>query len=605
MKEETIVHILQRRIRELGDKPALRIKQGGAWRDISWREYGSRVRRFAKGLIRLGFDRPANPSVPELRHATALLGFNRPEWLIADLAAISAGGLTAPIYTTNTPEQCEYIINHSESSFIVVENQMQLAKILKRRDAMPRLKRIIVMDDSAESAGDIVMNFRDVLALGEDPSLDAELDRRIENVKPEDLATLVYTSGTTGPPKAVMLSHHNITWTADSLARVIQVGEGDLLLSYLPLSHIAEHTLSVFGAVINGYAVAFAESLEKVPDNLREVQPTFFFAVPRIWEKFHAGILHQVQAGPASKQRIFRWAHDVGRRTWQLKSEQKRIPIGLSLQFNIARNLVFQKLRAALGLGRAKFLISGAAPIAREVLEFFFSLDMPIQEVYGQSEDSGPTSFNAPGAIRVGSVGQAIPGVEVRIAEDGEILVKGGNVFMGYLKAPEATDEVLVDGWLYSGDVGRFDPEGFLYITDRKKDLLITAGGKNVGPQNIENLIKTIPYVSQACVVGDRRKYLATLITLDAPEIGEWAKKHGVHFESIADLAGNQKVFDLIQEHIAGKNRELAQYEQIKKFKILPVDFGIDSGELTPTLKMKRRVVNDKFKREIEALYAD
>ncbi len=605
MKEETIVHIFQRRVRELGDKPALRIKQAGAWRDISWREYGDRVRRFAKGLIRLGFQAPANPTVPELRHSTALLGFNRPEWLIADLGAICAGGLTAPIYTTNTPEQCEYIVNHSESSFVVVENQNQLAKILKRRDAMPQVRKIIVMDDSAESAGDFVLNFRDVLALGEDPALDAELDRRIESSKPEDLATLVYTSGTTGPPKAVMLSHRNITWTTASLAKVIRVGEGDLLLSYLPLSHIAEHTLSVFGAVINGYSVAFAESLEKVPENLREVQPSFFFAVPRIWEKFHGGIMHQVQAGSPAKQKIFHWARNAGSRAWDHKLQQKSVPFVLALHFSLAQRLVFQKLRAALGLGRARFLISGAAPIAREVLEFFFSLDMPIQEVYGQSEDTGPTSFNAPEAMRIGSVGRPIPDVEVRIAEDGEILVKGGNVFMGYLKAREATDEVLVDGWLHSGDVGRFDHDGYLYITDRKKDLLITAGGKNVGPQNIENLMKTIPYVSQACVVGDRRKYLAALITLDPTEVEPWAKQHDIAYSTVADLAGNQKVHDLIQAQIAEKNRDLAQYEQIKKFRILPGDFTIDTGELTPTLKMKRRVVNDKFKAEIEALYAD
>lgn len=605
MKEETIIQIFQRRVSEFGDKPALRIKQGGAWRDISWREYGDQVRRFAKGLIKLGFAAPANPSVPELRHSAALLGFNRPEWLVADLGAICAGGLTAPIYTTNTPEQCEYIVNHSESSFVVVENQNQLSKILKRRDAMPQVKKIIVMDNSVDNAGDIVLNFRDVLALGEDPGLDAEVDRRMENTKPEDLATLVYTSGTTGPPKAVMLSHRNITWTTASLGKVIQVGEGDLLLSYLPLSHIAEHTLSVFGAVINGYCVAFAESIEKVPDNLREVQPTFFFAVPRIWEKFHGGIMHQVHAGPPTKQRIFHWARNVGKRTWDLKMRHESVPFGLALQFNIARKLVFQKLRAALGLGRARFLISGAAPIAREVLEFFFSLDMPVQEVYGQSEDTGPTSFNTPDATRIGSVGKPIPDVEVRLADDGEILVKGGNVFMGYLKAEEATNEVLSDGWLHSGDVGRFDHDGFLYITDRKKDLLITAGGKNVGPQNIENLMKTISYVSQACVVGDRRKYLAALITLDPTEIEPWAKKHGLRFEGIADLAANQKVQDLIQESIAEKNRELAQYEQIKKFKILPIDFGIDTGELTPTLKMKRKVVNDKFKAEIEGLYAD
>ncbi|OGP87389.1 MAG: hypothetical protein A2Y95_04965 [Deltaproteobacteria bacterium RBG_13_65_10] len=605
MKEETIVHIFERRVRELSDRTALRKKEDGTWRDISWREYGDTVRRFAKGLIRLGFDMPEHPGAPELRQSLALLGFNRPEWLIADLAALAAGGITAPIYTTNTPEQCEYIINHSESSIVAVENQLQLGKILKRIDSMPQVKKIVVMDNHADEGGDIVMTFRDVLALGDAPGLDAELDRRIAQVKPGQLATLVYTSGTTGPPKAVMLSHHNITWTTESLLKVIQVDENDILLSYLPLSHIAEHMLSVFGSVSNAYAVAFAESIEKVPENLKEIQPTLFFAVPRIWEKFYSAIMQQVKGSPALRQRIFQWARSVGQRTWQRKMDNKPIPRGLDLQFGIARALVYKKLRGALGLGRGKYLICGAAPIAREILEFFFSLDMPIQEVYGQSEDSGPTSFNAADAIRLGSVGKPIPGVEVRLAEDGEICVKGGNVYMGYLKAKAATDEILIDGWLHSGDVGRVDEDGFLYITDRKKDLLITAGGKNVGPQNIEGQLKTIPYVSQACVIGDRRKFLSALITLDQQVIEKWAKENGITYASLAELVSHPKVRTLIQEHVDEKNRELAQYEQIKKFTILAGDFSIDGGELTPTLKMKRKVVNEKYKDVIDALYSE
>jgi long-chain acyl-CoA synthetase len=605
MKEPTLVHIFAQRVRELGDATALRYKEGGVWKTISWREYGDRVRTFAKGLIQLGFRMPESPSVPELRHSLALLGFNRPEWLIADLAAMTAGGITAPIYTTNTPEQCEYIVNHSESSFVVVENGQQLDKILKRRDVMPQLKRIIVMDNSAQGAGDIVMNFDDVMALGADPALEAELERRIAGSRPEHLATLVYTSGTTGPPKAVMLSHRNITWTAESLAKVNPVGSDDVVLSYLPLSHIAEHTVSVFGAINNGYAVGFAESIEKVPDNLKEIRPTFFFAVPRIWEKFYAAIEGQAKQGSPGKQKIFGWAKDVGRRAWDEKLAGRPVPLATQIQFNVARRLVYAKLRQALGLDRAKFLVSGAAPIAREILEFFFSLDMPVQEVYGQSEDCGPTSFNAPGAIRIGSVGQAIPGVEVRLADDGEICVRGGNVFMGYLKAPEATAEVLADGWLYSGDVGRLDEEGFLYITDRKKDLLITAGGKNVGPQNIENLIKTIPYVSQACVIGDKRKFLSALITLDAPSIEAWARENGVSFQGVADLVENDRVRKLIEGHLGEKNRELAKYEQIKRFVLLPSDFSIETGELTPTLKMKRKVVNEKYREAIESMYAD
>ena len=605
MKDATLVHVFADRVRDLGDTTALSYKEGGEWRHISWREYGDSVRRFAKGLIKLGFQLPENQSLPELRHSLALLGFNRAEWLVADLAAMCAGGLTAPIYTTSTPEQCEYIINHSESSFVVVENGLQLDKILKRRDVMPQVKKIIVMDNSAEGAGDIVMNFDQVLKLGDDPSFDAEVDRRIAACRPEHLATLVYTSGTTGPPKAVMLSHHNITWTADALAKVNPVGINDAVLSYLPLSHIAEHTVSVFGAIMNGYAVAFAESIEKVPENLKEIRPTFFFAVPRIWEKFYAAIDGKAKLGSPGKQKIFGWAKEIGRKTSEHKLAGKPVPLGTQIQFNLARKLVYSKLREALGLDRAKFLVSGAAPIAREILEFFFSLDMPVQEVYGQSEDTGPTSFNAPDAIRIGSVGQVIPGVEVRIADDGEICVRGGNVFMGYLKAPEATAEILKDGWLYSGDVGRMDEDGFLFITDRKKDLLITAGGKNVGPQNIENLIKTIPYVSQACVIGDKRKFLSALITLDGPAIEAWAKENGVAYGSLADLAGNEKVRKLIEGHLEEKNRELAKYEQIKRFTLLPDDFTIESGELTPTMKMKRKIVNEKHKDAIESMYAD
>lgn len=603
MKEPTLVDIFFERVQEFGDKSAMKYKVGGTWRDISWREYGDQVRYFAKGLISLGFKMPETTSVPELKHSVALLGFNRSEWLIADIAALAAGGITAPIYTTNTPEQCEYIIEHSESMFAVVENQEQLGKILKRRDTMPKLLKVIVMDNSVQQAGDFEMNFSDLLELGKDPSLDAELDRRIKEIRPEDLATLVYTSGTTGPPKAVMLSHHNITWTADSLSKVNEVASGDILLSYLPLSHIAEHTLSVFGAIINGYSVAFAESIEKVPDNLREIQPTFFFAVPRIWEKFFAAISEKAKLGSPGKQKILAWARGVGSEVWRLKMAGKPIPFMSSLQFGLARKLVYSKLREALGLGRSRYLISGAAPIAKEVLEFFISLDMPIQEVYGQSEDCGPTSFNALDAIRLGSVGRAIPGVEVKIAEDGEILVKGDNVFLGYLKQKEATDEVLIDGWLHSGDVGRLDEDGFLFITDRKKDLLITAGGKNVGPQNIENLLKTIPYVSQACVIGDQRKFLSALITLDPTAIEGWAQTNGIAYKEIGELASDPKVRSLIEQHVEEQNGKLARYEQIKRITILANDFTIETGELTPTLKMKRKVVNKKYKDLIDSMY--
>jgi long-chain acyl-CoA synthetase len=398
-----------------------------------------------------------------------------------------------------------------------------------------------------------------------------------------------------------MLSHRNLAWTASVARQLVETREDDCAISYLPLSHIAEQMFTVHGPVTTGYSVYYAESIEKVPDNLKEVQPTVFFGVPRIWEKFHAGITGKLKDAKGTKKKLVDWAMGVGRRVNDARMAGHE-PTGLlALQYKLARKLIFDKLKPAIGLGRARVCVSGAAPIAKEVLDFFGSLDIPILEVYGQSEDTGPTSFNRPDRYRFGTVGPAIPGVEVKIAEDGEILVKGPNVFLGYYKEPAATDDTLKDGWLCSGDLGAFDKDGFLTITGRKKEIIITAGGKNITPKNIESSLKNHELINEAVVIGDRRKFLSALVTLDPESSAKWAKARGLN----GRLHEDPTLIAEVQRAVEETNKHLARVEQVKKFKVLPRNFTIEDGELTPTLKVKRKVVNQHFADEIESMYRE
>ena len=431
---------------------------------------------------------------------------------------------------------------------------------------------------------------------------DAAFDARLAAIEPTQLGTLIYTSGTTGPPKGVMLSHGNLAWTAAVAKKIVDVRPTDAMLSYLPLSHIAEQMFTIHAAATAGYAVYFAESIDKVPDNLKEVQPHLFFGVPRIWEKFHAGIAAKLREAPPLKRALVDWAMRVGRRTSADKCARRQPSGLLALQYALANRLVFAKLKPAVGLARARLCVSGAAPIAPDVLEFFSALDIIVHEVYGQSEDCGPTSFNLPGATDLTSVGRPIPGVEVRIAADGEILVRGPNVFMGYYKDPAATAETLVDGWLHSGDLGELTPDGFLRITGRKKEIIITAGGKNITPKNIEAALKQSPLINEATVIGDRRKYLTALFTLDPDAAAKFATDH--HLNGHA-LHTDPTLIAAIQRHVESVNAQLARVEGIKRFCVLPRNLTVEDGELTPTLKVKRAVVQQHFAPEIEAMYAD
>ncbi|HVK89427.1 MAG TPA: AMP-binding protein [Kofleriaceae bacterium] len=591
MKKDTIPHRLLRQAAERPSAIAYQAKVDGKWQPATWHAYADQARTAARALMTLGFPRGGK---------VAILGFNRPEWVILDQAAMMAGGAPAGIYTTCSAEEVQYIVHHSESMLVLVEDAHQLAKIKAKRAELPLCKWIVMMR-GATATGDDVLTWEDFLAKAEGTP-EAKLDVRIDAIEQADLATLIYTSGTTGPPKGVMLSHENLAWTSRALVDLGGPGakvDSETSLSYLPLSHIAEQMATIHMPTTMGSTVFFAESLEKVPDNIKEARPTLFFGVPRIWEKFHAALAAKLGEVTGVKKRLVDWARSVCAEVNNKRDRDLPVPRLLEAQYQLAQKLVIGKLKGALGFDRARLLISGAAPIAPDVLEFFASLDLPIREIYGQSEDSGPTSWNLPGKSKLGSVGPAIPGIQVRIADDGEILVRGPNVFLGYFKEPEATADALKDGWLCTGDLGVFDRNGFLSITGRKKEIIITAGGKNIAPKNIEAAIKQSPIVGEAVVIGDRRKYLTVLVTIDETAATKVVQPNG------DPLVAHPEIRSAIQKQIDEVNQTLARVEQVKKFSILAKPFGIDTGELTPTLKIKRRVVAQMYAQEIEAMYAD
>ncbi len=596
---DTIIDRLLHNARDRGSKPAMfhRPAPGADFVPISWAEYVAKCRAFAGALLRLGYE-PGD--------AVAIMGENSPEWIVADVGAMLARGVAAGIYHTSTPEQASYIVAHCDAQIWVVEDATLWRKMSGERAHLHRLKRVVLVRGAEQFADDpMVTSFEAFLKSGE--SLGDVVDQRFREVQDADLATLIYTSGTTGPPKGVMLSHRNLAFTAEIAIKIIgRAGDDDCVVSYLPLSHIAEQMFSIHVAITAGYPIWIAGGLDKLKETLVLARPTVFMGVPRVWEKFHAALAAKLREATGVKGLIVRWAMGVGARLGTQLVENGE-PGGLDgVQFRLARKLFFSKLAAQLGLDRLRVPVSGAAPIGRATLDFFLSVGIVIHEVYGQSEGSGPSTFNWPfaGKRRIGTVGTNLPGVEVKIASDGEILVRGDNIFMGYYKAQEATDETLVDGWLHSGDVGEFDANGFLRITDRKKDLIITAGGKNVAPQNLEKVLKAIEGLAQAVVIGDRRRYLSALLTLDAEKAPALARDKGWPTD-LAALAKHPAFVAHVQAGVDRFNVDVARYESVKKFTLLPVDFTVEGGELTPTMKIKRKVVGDRYAAEIEAMYAD
>jgi long-chain acyl-CoA synthetase len=593
---ETLVQHLLRQIRGRADAPAIYTRSGGRWLPITWAQFGDGARRVASFLVDEGI-KPGD-------HVAIWAG-NRAEWHTADAAILLIRGCPVPVYQTLSADQAQYVLNHSETRLVFVENEAILARVLQERDQLRHLRRVVVMEGVDDPSPDgFVVPWRSALDVGQESVArnGAEIDERASLTQMDDVVTLIYTSGTTGPPKAVMLTHNNIAASARGLHDIVEVGPDDRVLSYLPLAHIAERMVSEFRSYRYGNATWFLDGLPNLGARLREVRPTHFFGVPRVWEKMATQVRKQIATSSPVKRALTQWAIRTGRRASDLREKGERVPTGLQRRLDLADRLVLSKLRAALGFDDVRILASGAAPIDPEVLRFFRSMGLEICEVYGQSENTGSTTVNRPGRSRIGTVGEVYPGNEVRIAEDGEILVRGGVVFPGYLNNPEATAATLVDGWLQTGDVGEFDADGYLRITDRKKDLIITAGGKNVSPGNIENALGSHALIGHAVAIGDRRPYMTALLTLDAEEAPAIAAQRGWPTDRRA-MAEHPAVLAEVQSHVDAVNAKLSHVEQVKRFTIIADEFTVDE-ELTPTMKVKRKVVTEKYADDIDALYS-
>ncbi len=596
----TVISMFLDRCKNTPDAIAFRRKLDGEWTPVTWAEYETLVRRLSAGLRSLGLD---------AGDMAAILSANRMEWHIADIAIEALGGVTVPIYPTNSPTQVQYIAHHSESKAIFVENAAQLAKVLEKRADLPSLRAAIVFDGDGVSPDDFVTTYEALLTAGDSfaASNASDFEDHVAKIEPSQLATLVYTSGTTGPPKGAMLTHSNIVWTADSLNNVLEgFGPGDRRLSYLPLSHIAERMTSHFLGIFQGAETWFATSIDTLREDLVACKPTNFFGVPRVWEKFYGGITALIAGLPDEQRDKAEQAIQLGLKRVEAQQAGTSLPPELEEKYQEADAGLFALARGALGLNECRAMISGAAPINPEVLRFFHAIGLPVAEVYGQTEDSGPSTINRVEKVKIGTVGPAIPGVEVKIAEDGEILVKGGNVGPGYYKDPISTKELIdEDGWMHSGDIGELDEDGYLRITDRKKDLIITAAGKNVAPQVIENMLKYSPWISQSVVVGDARAYLIALLTLDQEKVTSFAEQKAIPFESFADLVKHPDVQQLVENAVAEVNQNLARVEQIKKWHVFDRDFAMDAEEVTPTLKVRRAAIMAKNADLIEDIYAN
>jgi len=566
---------------------------------LSSKDIFERVRDLSLGLTALGI---------ATGDRVAIISESRPEWLIADLAILAAGAATVPIYPTLSAGQARYILHDSGAKAAIVSTRFQLEKIQEVRHQVPSLNAVVLMDGWTAADSPSVISLDSVAERGHarltaEWGAGKEFSDRARAVKPDQLATIIYTSGTTGEPKGVMLSHANIVTNFKAGAEVLQLTQDDVALSFLPLSHSFERTVS-FIYLLAGVTVVFAESFDTIARDIGRVRPTLLTGVPRVYEKLHDRILEKGQGEPGLKGSIFTWAIGAGAARGEAELRGESVGIIGSVQASLADTLVFSKIRENLG-GRIRYLVSGSAPLPAEIAEFFQGIGLPVIEGYGLTETSPILTVNPPNAPRAGTVGRALPGVELRIAEDGEILARGPNIMQGYLNKPEATAEALRDGWFHTGDIGTIDERGYLHITDRKKDLLVTSGGKKIAPQPIEGVIKRNPLVAEAVLLGDRRKYAAVLIVPSFPALERRLKELGRAAGSREELVRRADVLALYQEVIDALNRELAQFERIKKIALLPAEFSVESGELTPTLKVKRKVIEERWKKDIEALYSN
>jgi long-chain acyl-CoA synthetase len=574
---------------------ALRAKRGGRWVDIGYREMAEQVQDLSVGLLELGV-RPGD--------RVAILSENRPEWAIADYACLAARCTDVPIYPTLPPRQAQYVLRDSGAVAVLVSSAAQLDKVMQIRGQLPALAHVIVLDEDATAAG--ALRFDEVLRRGRaGRGRYPDWRRTALEAKPDDLATLIYTSGTTGDPKGVMLSHGNIASNVTTSVDLFSFTAEDECLSFLPLSHIFERMFGHYCMFHAGVVINYAESVDTVPANMLEIRPHLMASVPRLYEKIYGRVLDNVRSASNLRKRIFAWSRDVGERWAEATIERRPVSPLLKLQRAVADRLVFAKLRARTG-GRIRFFISGGAPLSPDIARFFYAAGLPILEGYGLTETSPVMAVNTFQHHRLGSVGKAIPGVEIRIAPDGEIVTRGPNVMCGYFNKPEATAEAIdAEGWFHTGDIGMIDADGFLSITDRKKDLIVTAGGKNIAPQPIEILAKSSKFVASAVMVGDRRPFPIMLVVPNPTQVKGWAEHKGLPDGELEQLLAHPDVRQKIEREVRMTLRDLAQYEMPKKLLILARDFTVEAGELTPTLKVRRRIVEERHRIAIEALYVD
>jgi long-chain acyl-CoA synthetase len=598
-RRHTVPALFWSTVRERGDMVALREKDLGVWRSITWRDYGERAKHTGLALIALGLERG---------DCACILSHSNPEWFFCDMAIQGAGGVSVGIYPTDVAAQVEYLVDDCKGRFIFAEDEEQLDKVLEVRDRLPTLEKVIVLDMEGlrDFHDPMVMSFDELLERGRRyaekyPDL---WEERIGEPEADDLAILIYTSGTTGPPKGAMISHRNILFQVDRGERYLPLlDQRHELFLFLPLCHIAARLFGLFYQLGHDIVINFAESPETVPENIREVQPTLFFSVPRIWEKFYSGVAISVKEATALQRWAYRKALGIGYRAAEFELEGLPIPAGVKIMRWLADLLVLRNIKRMIGLDRAVYAGTGAAPIAPDLIKWYMALGLPIREVYGQTENTGLATAAPPDEVKPGSVGKAIYDTELSLSLQGEILLKGPHVFMGYYNNPEKTRETVVDGWLHTGDVGEMDNQGWVRITDRLKDIIITAGGKNITPSEIENQLKFSPYISDSVVIGDKRKYLTCLIMIDYDNVANYAQEHDVPFTDFASLTRAPEIVDLVDEEVEKVNRLFAQVETIKKFNIIDHELDLEDEELTPTMKLKRGFVNKKYETVIEAMY--
>ena len=595
---DTVPKIFWNAVNTRKNKTAMREKDLGIWQSISWKEYGEKAKYIGLALNSLGLDKG---------DVVSIASEGIPEWLFTDLGVICVGGISSGVYTTDSSSQVEYLVNDSKTSFYFAENEEQLDKILEVRENCPSLKKIIIYD--LEGLHDFsdpqVISFSELIKLGE--SIDKNnpdlFESLMAKVSPEDIAILVYTSGTTGPSKGAMISNKNIVYQINTGINIFKPQDNDEQLSFLPLCHILERTVSVMYPLQTAAVINFAESIDTVPENIREVSPTGFIAVPRIWEKFYSSITITMKDATFIGKAFYKFAISVGSKRKDYILNGEPVPFTTQLLFGFCDQFVLKNIKKLLGLNNCRYALSGAAPISPELIDWYLSIGLDMREGWGMTETAGIGTAFYSREIKKGCVGRAIDGSEVQIAKDGEILFRGPGVFCGYLNKPEQTNETIIDGWLHTGDVGHLDNSGNLKITDRKKDIIITAGGKNISPSEIENELKFSAFISDAVVIGDKRKFLSCLIMIDEENVMKFAQDHDVPFSNFESLCKSKEIIDLIEVEVNQVNKKFANVEQVKKFTLIDVQLTAEDDELTPTMKLKRKFINQKYTNIIEAMY--